>query len=79
MTLREQGLSKSEIARRVGCTPGNVVNTIKRELDWDGRTISALTERDIGFVVLEAEKHNVSPRIMARALLVDAIQQAMGE
>lgn len=74
--LWKLNLSKAEIARVVGCTKANVVQTIRRHLAWDNR-VEMLSQEHHDWLVSQASKNYTPPAIMARALLIDAIEEAM--
>lgn len=76
--LWKQGLTKTEIAQVTGCTKANVTQTIRRHLSWDNR-VEMLAEEHHNWLVAQARKTYTAPAVMARALLVDAIEEAMSK
>lgn len=81
--LAQEGLSRREIARRVGCAHPNVYKTLVRfgviaptkPLPAVVTKISVLSDDDRIWLREEAKRMNVSWRDLARALLVDAINE----
>lgn len=76
--LWKENVPKTEIARITGCTKANVTQTIRRHLAWDNR-VEMLTEEHHNWLVAQARKTYTNPAVMARALLVDAIEEAMSK
>jgi hypothetical protein len=74
--LWKQNLTKTEIAQITGCTKANVTQTIRRHLAWDNR-VEMLTEEHHNWLIRQAAKSFTSPAVMARAMLTDAIDEAM--
>ena len=76
--LWKLNLSKTDIARLVGCTKANVTQTIRRHLAWDNR-VEGLSETHHEWLVKQASRNYTPPAVMARALLIDAIEEAMAK
>lgn len=70
--------SRTEIARRVGCSMSNVRKVIMRHVPEYTTPImvSGLTVDQVKWLEAEASKSGVTPDVMARALLIDAIEEA---
>lgn len=76
-------INKTEIARRVGCTSVNVHKTLKRHapayttsLRRMNFNVHGLPDDQIEWLEAEASRSGVTPEVMARALLIDAIEEA---
>lgn len=76
--LWKQNYSLTQIAQMVGCTKPNVVHAIARSQIWNSR-VDRLPEEHHDWLVKAASKINAPPAAMARALLIDAIEEAMME
>lgn len=75
--LFEQGLSQHEIARKLKCTQVNVSLAIKRHVGALTVIVTVADRRQVEWLKREARRCGVSEGVMARALLVDAISEAM--
>lgn len=86
----EQGKPRKEVARAANCTISNISKLIrvyrpelrcvtqKRGIkNWGGCSVAKLQPDHVEFIKKEAKASGVSPAEMARALLVDAIFDAM--
>lgn len=78
LELHGQGLSVKAIARAVGCSSPNVVTCLQRHTRWNGN-VAGLPPRLEDWLLAEARRSRASPAIVARAMLVDAINEAMEE
>jgi len=67
---------RAEIAKQLKCSKSNVTQAIKRHLAWDNR-IATLTDEHHAWLVRQATKSSTPPSVMARAMLTDAIDEAM--
>ena len=67
---------RAEIAKQLKCSKSNVTQAIKRHLAWDNR-VEMLTEEHHNWLIRQAAKSFTSPAVMARAMLTDAIDEAM--
>ena len=74
--LFREGHGTREIARRAGCSHVNVIRVLRKYTRWSGR-IEVLPDEARNWIAAEAERARTTPEIMARALLVDAINEAM--
>lgn len=74
--LWKQNKSLREIATAVGCTKANVIGAIRRHMIWNNR-VECLPPDYHDWLLRAASKTNTSPSVMARALLIDAIEEAM--
>lgn len=87
--MLENGKTRTQTGRALGCSSANVSQIVKRyapkaikqrfpcSKGWGGRVVAKMQPEHIEFVVSEAKANGVSPEIMARSLLVDAIFEAM--
>lgn len=86
----EQGKSRKEVALAANCTVSNIsqlLRVYKPELllftqkrgvqNWSGRSVAKMQPDHVEFIKKEAKAAGVSPAEMARALIVDAIFDAM--
>lgn len=81
--LAKEGVDRREIARRVGCAPPNVYKTLvrygvilpARPLPAVVTKISLLSDEYRIWLKEEAKRMRVNWRDLARALLVDAINE----
>lgn len=79
LRLYDRGVPSGEIASRTGCTVQNVCNAVRRHRPvWSG-LVSPLSPRAQAWLVAEAKRAGVSACVMARALLIDAIEDAIEE
>lgn len=76
--LHGQGLSVKAIAHAVGCSAPNVVRCLQRHTRWDC-VVAGLPKELEDWLLAEARRSRASPAIVARAMLVDAINEAMEE
>lgn len=76
LELYMAGLNCAEIARRVGCSRVNAFNVVRYYVKWNHR-VAPLPDAQREWMLREAEKIGAKPEVMARALLVDAINEAM--
>lgn len=81
---QEEGLNVSAIARRVGCSAPNVSKTLNRH-DVEAKSvrpnavathISVLSVEHRRWLMGEARKIKANWRDLARAMLIDAIEEA---
>lgn len=72
----KQNQSLREIATAVGCTKANVIGAIRRHMVWNNR-VECLPPDYHDWLIREASKTHTSPAVYARALLIDAINDAM--
>lgn len=87
LRLADQGVAVKEIARRVGCRWPNVYKTLRRydrlpppaEREIKTFRVSALSQRDREWLRSEARRMRVNWRDLARALLIDAINEVRDE
>lgn len=75
--LFEEGLSQREIGRRLGCSQANVCLAIKRHVGSTTISVKLSDRRHAEWLLREARRCGVDKEIMARALLTDAICEAM--
>lgn len=76
--LYEKGHSKAEIAALCGCTWQNVARVV-REARGPRLALPPLSQEYADWLVAEAAKSNVTPSLMARAMLTDAIEEEMSK
>lgn len=76
IALHKNGVAARDIAREVGCSHQNVIRVLRHYTRWSGR-VEALPDAMRQWLIAEAERSRVTPEVMARALLVDAINEAM--
>ena len=74
--LHAEGRTKSEIARLMGCTWQHVNHVLRREREPQ-MTVAALPEPKASWLATEAARAGVSVGVMARAMLIDAIEEEM--
>jgi len=85
LSLYEEGLPPTSIARLLGCKVPNVYKTLQRNKRLKkGHTevrikLTALPDDQWRWLTAEAKRHNVTPIELARAMLVDAIFEAAEE
>jgi hypothetical protein len=72
------GMGKFEISQKLGCSHTNVIVALRRNANkLHGVAINGLPSDQMKWLVSEAVKSGVAVEIMARALLLDAIHEAM--
>ena len=76
VALHVAGMNTGAIAREVGCTRPNVIQTLKRKNMWTGR-VAPLPRQLHDWLCREAANSGTDADTMARAMLVDAIHEAM--
>lgn len=74
--LHKKGLRNAEIGRQIGCSRAYVSAVIKGAFGWTG-FVPALGEQHQAWLQREAKKANVEPELLVRAILIDAIDEAM--
>lgn len=75
--LHNEGVSQHEIARRLGCTQPNVWVAIRRHLGGGPIRISVLSKEQMNWLRNQASRQRVRVNDLARAMLVDAVCDAM--
>lgn len=79
LRLWQRGVPKREIAEQVGCTVQNVCNAVRKHgYGWAGY-VAPIPERLQAWISREAKRAGVASHVMARALLIDAIEDAIEE
>lgn len=74
--LAAAGVTVGEIAKQLNCSHVNVSNTIKRAgIRW--LHIAPLSPEKANWLLAEARQSNVDPSTLARAMLIDAIEEEM--
>lgn len=76
LKMSSEGATGRQIAKHLGCSPAYVSKT----LDYYGSQRLVVASLPIGFgkwLAIEAHKSGVTPGVMARAMLVDAIEGEM--
>lgn len=76
LQLSREGVGTNQIARSLGCSSANVSQTLKR-YGAHRLVVAALPENLNKWLALEAARSGVSASVMARAMLVDAIEEEM--
>lgn len=78
VALAHQGYSRNEIARQLGCTGPNVAAVLRRHTTGEGlgQMIKVKLEAEYrAWLLAEAAKSGVTASEMARAIIVDAINE----
>lgn len=78
LRLAREGEGVSEIARALGTSVANVSQTLHR-YGMKRLVVAALPENLNKWLTTEAAKSGVAPGVMARAMLVDAIEEEMSK
>lgn len=73
LSLYEDGRKPADIAREMSCSIANVVSTIKRHREWDGK-IKPLPKEHHKWLLDNADRGNVNPATLASKLLEQAIE-----
>lgn len=76
LELWAEGKSLREIASEVGCTKANVVATVRRHRLWNNR-VDNLPDEYHDWLIRKASMAQTPASVFARALLIDAINDAM--
>lgn len=78
LRLRAQSMSTSAIAKTVGCSAQHVAMTLRRNKLTNNGFYALLPGEHFAWLQAEAERNGVRVQDMARALLIDAIEEAKG-
>lgn len=76
IAMRMNGMRNVDIARAMNCSPANVCATLKRHKDTMLASYGdPMTPAHVEFIEEEARKAGVNFETMARAILVDALEE----
>jgi hypothetical protein len=72
----KMGKRNHEIAKYLGCSRAYVSKVIKDWFEWTG-FVPALGDEHQAWLACEARRLNVTPELLVRGILVDAIEEEM--